>query len=151
MSGALSTLLLTFMSEAFSVSFHTLIKLCYTKALEWSSLVAGPKAKSSSEITNPTSFTLSYHDPMGYTVHGILQARILEWVAVPFSRGSSQPRDHTQVSLTAGGFFTSWATREAQRGGWAGIQHFHLGFQSPLTDPVDALLESTRATISLCL
>ena len=52
-------------------------------------------------------------DPMDYTVHGILQARILEWVAVPFSRGSSQPRDRTQVSLIAGGFFTRWATREA--------------------------------------
>ena len=50
-------------------------------------------------------------DPMDYTVHGILQARILEWVAVPFSRGSSQPRDWTQVSCLAGGFFTSWATR----------------------------------------
>ena len=46
-------------------------------------------------------------DPMDYTVHGILQARILEWVAFPFSRGSSQPRDQTQVSHTAGGFFTS--------------------------------------------
>jgi len=50
---------------------------------------------------------------MDYTVQGILQARILEWVAVPFSRGSSHPRDQTQVSRTAGGFFTSWATREA--------------------------------------
>ena len=46
-------------------------------------------------------------------VHGILQARILEWVAFPFSRGSSQPRDRTQVSHIAGSFFTSWATREA--------------------------------------
>ena len=51
---------------------------------------------------------------MDYTAHGILQARILEWVAFPFSRGSSQPRDQTQVSHIAGGFFTSWATREAQ-------------------------------------
>ena len=42
----------------------------------------------------------------------ILQARILEWVAVPFSRGSSQSRDRTHVSHIAGGFFTSWATRE---------------------------------------
>ena len=41
------------------------------------------------------------------------QARILEWVAFPFSRGSSQPRDQTQASCIAGGFFTSWATREA--------------------------------------
>ena len=53
-------------------------------------------------------------DHMDYTVHEILQARILEWVAVPFSRGSSQPRDRTQVSHIEGGFFTSWATREAQ-------------------------------------
>ena len=45
-------------------------------------------------------------------VHGILQARILEWVAFPFSRGSSQPKDKTQVSRIAGRFFTSWATRE---------------------------------------
>ena len=43
---------------------------------------------------------------------GIFQARILEWVAVPFSTGSSQPRYRTQVSHIAGGFFTSWATRE---------------------------------------
>ena len=46
-------------------------------------------------------------DSMDYTVHGILQARILEWVAFPFSRGSSQPRDRTQVCHIAGGFFTS--------------------------------------------
>ena len=45
--------------------------------------------------------------PMDYTVHGILQAIILGWVAFPFSKGSSQPRDQTQVSCIAGGFFTS--------------------------------------------
>ena len=50
----------------------------------------------------------------GSSVHGILQARILECIVFPFSRGSSQPRDQTQVSRIAGGFFTSWATREAQ-------------------------------------
>ena len=61
---------------------------------------------------------LTLCDPMDL-VHGILQARILEWVAFPFSRGSSQPRDQTQVSHIAGGFFTSWATREAQ-GYWSG-------------------------------
>ena len=48
----------------------------------------------------------------GSSVHGILQARILAWVAVPFSRGSSQPRGWSWVSLIAGGFFTIWATRE---------------------------------------
>ena len=45
----------------------------------------------------------------------ILQARILEWVAFPFFRGSSQPRDQTQVFCIAGRFFTSWATREARK------------------------------------
>ena len=57
--------------------------------------------------------TLCY--PMDYTVHGILQARILEWVAFPFSRGLSQPRDRTQVSRVAGGFFTSWANKGSPR------------------------------------
>ena len=51
-------------------------------------------------------------DSMDYNVHGILQARILEWVAFLFSRGSSQPRDWTEASRIAGGFFTSWTTRE---------------------------------------
>ena len=51
--------------------------------------------------------------PTGYSVHEILQARILEWVAIPFSRGSSQLRDRTVVSFIAGRFFTVWATREA--------------------------------------
>ena len=45
---------------------------------------------------------------------GILQTRILEWVAMPSSRGSSQPKDRTQVSRITGEFFTVWATREAQ-------------------------------------
>ena len=54
-------------------------------------------------------------NPIGYTVSEILQARILERVAFPFSRGPSQPRDQTQVSGTAGRSFTSWATREALR------------------------------------
>ena len=49
---------------------------------------------------------LTLCNPVDYTVHGILQARILEWVAFSFSRGSSQPRDQTQVSHIAGGFFT---------------------------------------------
>ena len=57
---------------------------------------------------------------MDYTVDGILQARILEWVAFPFSRESFQPRDWIQVSHIAAGFFTSWASREAQEywSGW---------------------------------
>ena len=61
---------------------------------------------------------LAWCDPLecslpGSSVHGILQARILEWIAMLFSRGSSWPRDWTQISCTAGRFFTVWATREA--------------------------------------
>ena len=48
--------------------------------------------------------------PPGASVHGILQARTLEWIAIAFSRGSSQPRDWTQVCCPAGRFFTIWAT-----------------------------------------
>ena len=51
--------------------------------------------------------------PPGASVHGIFQARILEWVAIPSSRRSCQPRDRTQASCTGGGFLTIWATREA--------------------------------------
>ena len=54
---------------------------------------------------------LTLCDPMDYTIHWILQARILEWVAFPFSRGSSQHRDQTQVSCIAGRFFSIWAPR----------------------------------------
>ena len=50
---------------------------------------------------------LTLCDPLDYIVHGILQARTLEWVAYPFSRGSSQPRNQTEVSCSAGGFFTN--------------------------------------------
>ena len=57
-----------------------------------------------------TPWTVACQAPLSM---GILQARILEWVAMPSSRGSSQPRDQTQVSCTAGRFFTIWDTREA--------------------------------------
>ena len=55
----------------------------------------------------------------GSSVHGILQARIREWVAMPSFWRSSQPRDRTQVAHIAGGFFTVWDTREAQEY-WSG-------------------------------
>ena len=60
-----------------------------------------PKVKVKVAVSYPTLL-----DPTDYTVQGILQARILEWAAVPFSRGSSQPRYRTGVSCTAGRFFT---------------------------------------------
>ena len=79
----------------------------YLTCLEWRCLIKRSEVKVAQSC--PTLC-----DPMNYTVHGILQARILEWVAFPFSRGPSQPSDWTQVSCIAGRFFTSWATREAQ-------------------------------------
>ena len=62
-----------------------------------------------SESESRSVLSLRSHD---YIVHGILQARILEWVAFPFSRGSSWPRNQTRVCCIAGGFFTYWAIRE---------------------------------------
>ena len=78
-----------------------------TPSVIWVSSVTVKVAQSCLTLCDPMDYT-------DYTVDGILQARILEWVAFPFSRGSSQPRDRTQVSCISGGFFTSWATREAQ-------------------------------------
>ena len=54
-------------------------------------------------------------NPPGSSAHGILQARILAWVAIPFSRESSQPRNQSRVSCTSGKFFTIWTTREAHK------------------------------------
>ena len=69
-----------------------------------------------SEVTqsSPTLCEPMDYSPPGSSVHGIFQARILEWVAISFSRGSSQPRDRTQLSHSAGRHFNLWATREAQ-------------------------------------
>ena len=64
----------------------------------------------------------------GSSVHGISKARILEWVAISFTRESSQPRDWTQVSCTAGRFFTIWATAKSTKS---------LQSCPTLCDPVD--------------
>ena len=73
--------------------------------------VYSPKCKSK---VNQLRLTLC--DPLDYTVHGILQAIILEWVAFPFFRGSSQPRDQTRISCIAGRFFSAtWETLEIHR------------------------------------
>ena len=61
----------------------------------------------------PTLCSPMDHHPPGSSVHGILQARILHWVAIPFSRGSSWFRDQTWVSCIEGRLYTLWATREA--------------------------------------
>ena len=67
-------------------------------------------------VAQSCSVSLGSHrmcSPPGSSVHGIVQARILEWVASPFSKGSSRPRDWTWVSCIAGRFFTVWTTTEA--------------------------------------
>ena len=60
-------------------------------------------------LCNPMDCSLS-----GSSIHGVFQARVLEWVAISFSRGSFWPRDQTQISLIAGRFFTIWTTRKVQ-------------------------------------
>ena len=72
-----------------------------------------PVTQSCPTLWDPTDCSLP-----GSFVHGIFQARVLEWVAISFSRISSRPRDRTQVSCIVGRFFTSWATREACEGTW---------------------------------
>ena len=76
---------------------------------DWDSIVFEAVVK-----VKVTQLYLTLCEPMNYTAHWILQARILEGIDFSFLRESSQSRDQTQVSCIAGGFFTSWATREAQ-------------------------------------
>ena len=73
------------------------------------------KMKTESEVAQscPTLCNPMDCSPLGSSVPEIFQARVLEWVAIPFSRGSSRPRDQTWVFCTAGRFFTVWATGEA--------------------------------------
>ena len=78
----------------------------------------------------PTLWDFMNHSSPGTSVHETLQARILEWVAIPFFRESSQPRDWTQVSCIAGRFFTVWVTREA---------HGVLIVSSPLSKNLPAI------------
>ena len=81
--------------------------------------------------------------PPGSPVLGILQARIMEWVAIPFSRGPSQPRDWTQVSCIADRFFTIWATRETQmKKEQVYFPHLWNKLEVPLTTQVQLLLSS---------
>ena len=68
------------------------------------------KVKVSGTVCVPMDYS-----PPGSSVQGILQVKILEWVAISFSRGSSQPRDQTQASHTTGRFFTISATKEAHK------------------------------------
>ena len=78
-------------------------------------------------------------DPMYYTVHGILQAKILEWIAFAFSRGSSQSRDQTQDSGIAGRLFISWATREAKNTGVGSLSLLQRLFLTQESNPGNPL------------
>ena len=81
-----------------------------TRALTGFAPGEGEVAQSCPILCDPVDCSLP-----GSSIHGILQARILEWVAISFSRGSSRPRDQTQVSRIGGRRFNLWATREAPR------------------------------------
>ena len=92
-----------------TVCLETII--CYKSRIYTGFLSSLPRWKVKVKVAQ---LCLTHFDPMAYTVHGILQAKILERVAFPFSRGSSEPRDRTQAFHIADIFFTSWATGEAQ-------------------------------------
>ena len=85
-------------------------------ALEARRLTTGPPGKVILVQSCPNLCDPRDCSPPGPSVRGILQARILEWVAIPFSRGSSWPRVRTWVSCITGRFFTVCATREAHHG-----------------------------------
>ena len=81
---------------------------------------------------------------------GILQARILEWVAMPSSRGSFQPRDRTQVACIAGGFFTIWSTRKAQEYWLEWVAYpFWMYYLTLFTLPVRTSVNTDTQAISI--
>ena len=117
-------------------------------------LLFSEKVKVSVTLSQLTLFDSMDCSPPGSSVHGILQARILEWVAIHFSRWSSQSRDQTHISCIAGRSFTIWATREAP------TQNSYLWdlFQCQLTESGFSIKEdssilqapSWRSTLAWC-
>ena len=104
---------------------HSYLAICHVFFHQiWKSIWGSPNIKrdlvyawrSEVKVTQlcPTPCNSMDYSSPGSSVHGIFQARTLEWVVVPFSRGSFQPRDQSYVSHTASRFFTVWATRETQ-------------------------------------
>ena len=96
--------LLYFIRRVILILIICVFLVCLVKYTLW---ICVSTAQSFLILCNPMDYSLP-----GSSVHGILLARILEWVAIPFSRGSSQPRDQTWISCIEGRFFTIWATRE---------------------------------------
>ena len=94
-------------------------KLCISRLIQLLGSSAGKECSCNEGVkVKVTQSCLTLFYPTGYTVHGILLARILEWVAFPFSKGTSQPRGWTQASCIEGGFFTSRATRRSWFNSW---------------------------------
>ena len=97
-----------------TAAYRTPLSMGFSRQEYWSGLPF-PSPESESEVAQsyPTLRDPVDCTPPGSSIHGILQARILEWVAISSSRGSSQPRDQIEVSCVAGRRFNLWATREA--------------------------------------
>ena len=103
--GSLSLLQGIFPTQGWNPGFPHCRRILYQLSHKGSKVKV---AQSCLTLCNPMDCSLP-----GSSIHEILQARILEWVAIPFSGRSSQPTNQTQVSHIAGGFFTIWAIREA--------------------------------------
>ena len=101
---------------------------------QWVSFNRAHESKSEVPQACPTVCEPMDCSPPGSSVHWILQARILEWVAISFSRGSSRPRDRTWVSHIGSRCFNLWATREAPD------NYLNHGYYVPLTFPNSYLL-----------
>ena len=99
------------------------LRLCHSsnKCIPKLTAVLREKPSASRGEVKVPQLCLSLCNPMAYADHGIVQVKILECVAFPFTRGYSQSRDRTQVSHIAAVFFTSWATREALLVGGGGV------------------------------
>ena len=89
------------------IKLDLIVMLCFIHSESVFMTFENEVTRSCSTLCNPMDCS-----PLGSFVHGIFQARILEWIAISFSRGSSQPRDLTQICCIAGRLFTIWATRE---------------------------------------
>ena len=92
----------------------TLFSRNETMKPRWQHICLQHERERANEVTQLCPTLCDHLDcsPPGFSIHGIFQARILGWVSIFFSRGSSQPRDWTQVSHIAGRCFTLWDTRE---------------------------------------
>ena len=108
--------LLTLCSWTASLQSCEKINFCCLRQLAFGSFVKWKKVKVLVAQSCLTLCTPMDCSSPGFSVHGVLLTTILEWVDIPISRRSSQPRDQTKVSCIAGRFFTRWATREAPSG-----------------------------------